>query len=90
MHGGISNGAPDPGHRAKMNEGQALDYFSRGKGHRVDLQDARDELASLAFEIADGIQRMHLDDRDRKTERMNQNKLENVYRHLEKLKNLTN
>lgn len=90
MLGGVSNGSPDPGHRAKMNEGSSMEYLSKGKAHRVNLNDAKEELAELAREVVNNLDRMHLDGRDRKTERMNQNKLENIFRYLTKLKNLTN
>lgn len=90
MVGGVSNGGPAPGHRGKMNEDSVLDFLAQGKGHRVDVFDARDELAGLAYEIAGAIQGMHIDTSDRKTEKMTQNKLTNMYKFLAKLRNLTN
>jgi len=73
-----------------LNEDSTLEYLSQGKSHRVDIYDARDELAALAYEIAGGLQGMHLDSSNRKTEKMLQNKLENIYKYLSRLKNLTN
>jgi len=90
MLGGVSNGGPAPGHRAKMNEDSDLVLLAQGKAHRVDVFNVRDELAGLAFEIAGEIQGMHLDTSDRKTEKMLQSKLGNMYKHLLKLKSLVN
>lgn len=90
MLGGVSNGGPAPGHRAKMNEDSDLELLRKGKAHRVDVHGVRDELAGLAYEIAGEIQAMHLDTSDRKTEKMIQNKMEHMYKFLLKLKNLAN
>lgn len=73
-----------------LNEDSTLDYLAQGKSHRVDIYDARDELAALAYEVAGELQGMHLDNTDRKTEKMIQGRLENIYKHLTQLKNLTN
>jgi len=90
MLGGVSNGTPAPGHRAKANESKSFEYFAQGKGHRVDVSVAREELIQLANEVVQEIEKMYLDDSDRKTERMTQNKLGNIYKYLEKLKKLAN
>jgi len=73
-----------------LTEEFTLEFLKQGKGHRVDIYDARDELAALAYEVAGALQGMHLDNSDRKTERMLQNKMENIYKHLQRLRNLAN
>lgn len=90
MLGGVSNGAPNPGWRAQMNENSDLEWLEQDKPHRVDMWSARDELAAMAYEIGGQIQGMHLDDSDRMTEKMTKNKLGNMYKFLKKLKKLTN
>jgi len=74
-------------------EGNSLDWFEQDKPHRIDIFEAREDLATLALEISENIRNMHLPEKnqaDKMTEKMVKNKLLNIYSFLKKINNLTN
>lgn len=94
MLGGVSNGGPDPGHRGRMNEENpypSFEWFEQDKPHRIDIVQAKQDLAQYASEIVNLIEEMHIpDSTDKMTEKMIKNKLANIYSFLKKIKSLTN
>jgi len=94
MLGGVSNGGPAPGHRAKMNEESpysSFEWFEQDRPHRIDILQAKQDLSSYASDIASSIEEMHIPEAtDKMTEKMIKNKLANIYAFLKKVKNLTN
>ena len=106
MLGGVSNGGPAPGHRAKANEvpgapeeescesinEDGLDDagIDPKQPHKLDIWNARDELAAMAYDLGGQIQGMHLDDSDHRTKKMTQKRLIHVYETMMKLQKLLN
>jgi hypothetical protein len=101
MQGGTSNAFRHPGHMGKKNEleesqlneeplEETLDALDAGKLYKVDMYDARTDLASLTYDVAAEIQNMHVPHApDRRTEKMTKQKMANMYRLLKKLRNLS-
>lgn len=68
-----------------------VDWLETGKLYKIDLHEARNELAALAYELAANIQEMHIPDAsDRKTEKMTKQRLVRMFELLKKLQRLAN
>lgn len=92
--GGVSNGGPAPGHRGRVNEDTpyaSFEWFEQDKPHRINVEEAQEDLYNFAIEIAEQLKSMHIPDSgDKMTEKMVKNKLQNIYSFLKKIKNLSN
>lgn len=68
-----------------------LDWLATGKLHKVNIEDAKKKLITLAHETVSNLENMHLPETgDRKTEKMTKQKLARVYDYLNRLNKLSN